>query len=58
MKNTKVHFQPFNHLCNRLYFSLNRLNVTIYSVTFNRIQPLSTRVKIYVLSTFFLMIYI
>lgn len=58
MKNIKVCFQPFNHTLNYLDINPNRLKATIINVTFNHFQPLSTSIKIYVLSTYFFIIYL
>lgn len=58
MKNIKVCFQPFNHTHNYLNINSNRLKVTVFNVTFNHFQPLSTSIKIYVLSTYFFIIYL
>lgn len=58
MKNIKVCFQPFNHIRNHLNINSNWLNATVFNVTFNHFQPLSTSIKIYVLSTYFISIYL
>jgi len=58
MKNIKVCFQPFNHPHKYLNIKLNRLNASVFNLSFNRFQPLSTSIKICVLSTYFFSIYL